>query len=71
MFAGRKLLIEYRNDGRLEYGAYRVGSVRVDGEPAQYRMDGGAAVIARGVIRGLDPDAARSVEIILTGKEGA
>jgi cellobiose phosphorylase len=31
-FAGRRLEVSYHNPGRLDYGDYRIGSVRLDGE---------------------------------------
>lgn len=65
MFAGRKLLVTYRNESRLAAGQYGIGNVSIDGRPAAFGREGGAAVIGRDVLLALDPDAVHSVDAVL------
>lgn len=56
VFAGHQLKIVYRNIAKLDYGRYRIKSIRVNDRPVQYSTHNNAAIIERYVIEQLSPD---------------
>ncbi len=54
LFADRKLTVSYKNSELKEYGAYRIGSILIDG--IKYREKENLACIAREFIKDLDSE---------------
>jgi cellobiose phosphorylase len=52
LFAGRSLEVVYHNPLRLDCGAYRIGSLRLDGKPLAVKP-GTQVVLPRPVLSGL------------------
>lgn len=65
LFAGRKLRVIYRNQARLDYGRYKVRSIRLDGAEVPYATQEGMQVIARSMIESLNPDTVHRIEVEL------
>jgi cellobiose phosphorylase len=65
VFAGRKLKIIYKNKANLEYGSYKVESVRIDGKEFEYSVKDGLIIIPREAILWLDGSSTHKIEIEL------
>ncbi len=65
VFAGRRLEIVYVNLERLDYGAYRVQAVRLDGNEVAFERRGAGALLARDVIAALDGGMAHRIEVVM------
>ncbi|WP_438433922.1 GH36-type glycosyl hydrolase domain-containing protein [Gorillibacterium sp. sgz500922] len=66
LFAGRKLDVVYRNAQGLDYGEYRIGAIRLNGESVPFRPEQDGAVLERARIAGEPADAAVALEVELT-----
>ena len=64
-FAGRDLDVVYQNPQRLEYGAYRVLQVTVDGVAAPIERTGASVRLGRDVITRLTTGEAHQVTVNL------
>jgi cellobiose phosphorylase len=67
VFAGRRLNVAYHNPAGLDYGAYRIQEIHVDGERAAGEW-ASEARLPRAVIEGLDPDTSHQIDVYLIGK---
>ncbi|MBN1121204.1 MAG: cellobiose phosphorylase [Anaerolineae bacterium] len=67
-FAGRSLAITYHNAGRLDYGAYRVGAVALDGAVLEADIQTDRARIDRERIAALDVNRAHELHVELVEK---
>jgi cellobiose phosphorylase len=67
LFAGRALDVTYHNPLRLEYGAYQIKSVALNGVTAKFERIAGAIRIDRAVVAGLSPDRTHPLDVILGG----
>ncbi len=47
LFADRKLQVVYHNPTKLDYGAYRIETVQINGAPAPFKRQSDKAVLAR------------------------
>jgi cellobiose phosphorylase len=65
IFAGRKLNIVYRNNSKLNYKEYKIGSIKVDNNKIQLENMTGRAVIGRTVIEALGEDEEHEVLVEL------
>jgi cellobiose phosphorylase len=50
VFAGRRLNITYHNTEHLDYGAYQIGTIEIDGHPQVYEHMGSGGILPRQVI---------------------
>lgn len=66
VFAGRKLEIVYRNSAHLDYGAYRIASIEIDGQACAFERRGPAAVLPRAIVSALDEHERHCIEITLS-----
>jgi cellobiose phosphorylase len=65
VFAGRKLEVVVVNPKRLDYGAYTVQAVRLDGQEIAFERAGNGVLVAREAIAALDESAQHRVEMVL------
>ncbi len=68
LFAGRKLCVMYHNTANLDYGAYGIQSVQVDGQAVSLTCEADAVVLARETILALPGQQAHRVDVILGRK---
>lgn len=47
LFAGRMLEVVYRNPRQIDYGQYRIGAVKINGQQADLKMNGMGCLISR------------------------
>ena len=64
-FAGKKLQVIYHNSTRLDYGAYRIETIRVNDRPLAFEQRGDAAMITRNTISALSDHKLHRVDIEL------
>jgi cellobiose phosphorylase len=60
LFAGKRIKVIYRNTAKLEFGAYQIGRISIDGEDASYTNHNSDAIIPRNSI---ESKASKNVEI--------
>jgi cellobiose phosphorylase len=65
LFAGRSIEVVYHNPARLEYGAYQIAAITIDGDAVKFERSGGAARIDRAVVAALHPDRSHTLDVIL------
>ena len=65
LFAGRSIEVTYHNPARLDYGAYRVESITINGATVKFERIAGAARIERAVLAALDPNRPHTLDVIL------
>ncbi len=63
-FAGRRLKVTYHNPAHLDYGAYRIQSVSVNGKPVE-GAGGERGLLERAMIAGLPADQINQIDIEL------
>ena len=68
MYAGRKLIIVYSNDGSLDYGDYEIEGISIDSKPVDFRRENGAVELDRNMFTALCPDTLHTVNVSLAGK---
>ena len=66
LFADRDLEIVYHNPRRLDYGAYAVRRIAVDGDEIPFKHQGNAALVVRQVITALPKQAPHRIDIELS-----
>jgi len=64
-FAGKRLQVVYHNPALLDYGVYRIETLRIDDQPAAFERRGDAALIARNTIAALGNAASHRVDVVL------
>ena len=65
LFASRKLEVIYHNPARLDYGAYQIGQIEINGEPVTFRRSGDGSVLRRSTITALDEKQLHRVDVSL------
>jgi cellobiose phosphorylase len=68
LFADRNLKVIYRNPGRLDYGAYTVTGLQINGEAMAFERSGDEVIVKRSVITALDAAQTHIVEVTLGAK---
>ena len=68
LFAGRLIDVTYHNPAQLEYGAYDIEAITIDGVAVKFDRVGGAARIDRAVLAALRPDQSHTLDVILGAK---
>jgi len=66
LFANKKLHVVYHNPARLDYGAYRVETVQINGEPVPFEWQSAQAVLARQMIATLADHQLHRIEVKLS-----
>ena len=66
LFAGRRLRVVYHNPSRLDFGAYDIHAVELDGRPVPFEEHAGAALLPRKMIVGLDEGKTHRVDVSLS-----
>ncbi len=64
-FAGRRWRITFHNAARLDYGAYQIHAVRLDGEPVALARTSDTIVLPRARLMALSTDALHALDVIL------
>jgi cellobiose phosphorylase len=67
IFAGHRLKVVFHNPAGLDYGAYHIQSIALDGTPVQGEWQT-QAILPRAVITALDPQIVHQVDIQLDSK---
>jgi cellobiose phosphorylase len=65
LFAGKTLEVTYHNPARLDYGAYQIEAITIDGVAAKFDRVEAAAQIDRAVLAALDPNRDHTLGVIL------
>jgi cellobiose phosphorylase len=65
LFAGRTLEVTYHNPARLDYGAYQIAAIAIDGVTVKFDRVAGTAQIDRKVLTALDPDRSHTLDVTL------
>jgi cellobiose phosphorylase len=65
LFAGRLIEVTYHNPARLEYGAYQIEAITIDGVAVKFDWVNGTARIDRAVLAALSPDQSHTLDVIL------
>jgi cellobiose phosphorylase len=65
LFAGRTIDVTYHNPARLDFGAYDIEAITLDGVAVQFERVGGGARIDRAVVAALDPDRSHTLDVRL------
>jgi cellobiose phosphorylase len=65
LFAERSIEVVYHNPARLDYGAYQIESITLDGVPVKFEQAAGAAQIDRAVLAALHPDRLHTLDVTL------
>jgi len=65
LFAGKTLEVTYHNPARLDYGAYQIEAITIDGVAAKFDRVEAAAQIDRAVFAVLDPNRDHTLDVIL------
>ena len=65
-FAGRQLVVELHNVGKLQVDQYKISNVRIDDAQVSFDPKGRGAKILREVIEDLSPDEAHKIKIELS-----
>ena len=68
LFAGRLIDLTYHNPAQLEYGAYQIEAITIDGVAVKFDRNDGAARIDRAVVAALAPDRLHTLDVILGAK---
>ncbi|CAG0937102.1 cellobiose phosphorylase [Thermoflexales bacterium] len=68
LFAGRSIEVVYHNPVRLDYGAYQIEALTIDGVAVKFDRVEGAARIDRPALAALDPDRSHTLDVILGAK---
>jgi hypothetical protein len=58
--------VVYHNPSRLDFGAYGIQEVKLDGQPVPFEKRAGAAILPRNMIVGLDEGATHRVDVSLS-----
>jgi len=66
LFAGKKLHVVYHNPAKLDYGAYRIETVQINGEPVPFKRQSDKAVLARETITALADHRLHRVKVRLS-----
>ncbi len=69
VFAGKTIDVSYFNPEKLEFNAYQVEAVQVDGVPVQTRRAAGGAVLPREIIAALPDNIPHPIAVTLGKKE--
>lgn len=65
VFRDREILIEYRNENRLEYGEYKIGKAILDGKELELALGNKNLIIDKDIIDSLDMDLTHKLVIEL------
>jgi cellobiose phosphorylase len=65
LFAGRTIDVTYHNPARLDFGAYEIEAITLDGVAVQFDRIAGGARIDRAVVAALDPDRTHTLGVRL------
>ncbi|MBZ9687212.1 cellobiose phosphorylase [Clostridium estertheticum] len=65
IFAGKTLNICYKNINNVEFGEYKVGKVKINGENIEYINEESKAIISRTLIEALQSDKAHQLKVEL------
>jgi len=68
LFAERSIEVVYHNPAQLEYGAYQIEAITIDGVAVKFDRNDGAARIDRAVVAALAPDRLHTLDVILGAK---
>lgn len=68
LFAGRALDVVYHNPAQLEYDAYHIAAISIDGTAVKFDRVVGAARIDRAVVAALTPDRTHTLDVTLGAK---
>lgn len=63
IFGGKKIQVIYHNDGKKEYGAYRIDSIHVDNTPVLFKLVHNKAIVDRSILESLS--ASQNHEILV------
>lgn len=67
-FAGRKLTVTYENPKRLDYGVYRIGTIKMNGQERQEPASGAQVLIKREVLTQFPADQEIALTVVLAKK---
>jgi hypothetical protein len=65
LFAGRMIEVVYHNPAQLDYGAYQIEAITIDGVATKFDRVAGAARIERAALAALDPDQSHTLDVTL------
>ena len=65
LFAERSIEVTYHNPARLDYGAYQIAAITLDGVVVKFDRATGTAQIDRAVLVALDPDRSHTLDVML------
>jgi cellobiose phosphorylase len=68
LFAGRLIDLTYHTLAQLEYGAYQIEAITIDGAAVKFDRVDEAAQIDRAVVAALAPDRSHTLDVILGAK---
>ncbi len=65
LFAGRRLQITYHNPSGLDYGAYHIRSILIDGQATDFENSGKSALLSKGLLEALSQNSSHSIVVEL------